>query len=68
MAKKELIKPIFPLKHEFYTSLDRFIHEAGMLNDAVRQIVRMVELPEAAAKILQERLDAFAQARFGDED
>lgn len=66
--KKDEIKPIFPIKHEFVASLDRFVHEAGMLADSVRQLLRMPEAikNDAARTILQERLDAFAQARFGD--
>lgn len=70
MAKKsDPPKPIFPIKHEFYASLDNFIHEAGMLADSVRQMLGMpgVITNEALRKVLQERLDAFGKARFGDE-
>lgn len=71
MARKsEPTKPMFPIKHEFYASLDKFVHEAGMLADSVGQLLRMPEVikSESARKILQERLDAFRQARFGDEE
>lgn len=71
MAKtKEPVKPMFPLKHEFVASLDRFIHEAGMLADTVRQALQMpgVIANEGARRMLQERLDAFTEARFGDEE
>lgn len=70
MAKKpEPTKPMFPLKHEFYASLDAFIHQAGMLADSVHSALTMPGIieNEALRKILQERLDAFAEARFGDD-
>ena len=70
MAKKhQPPKPMFPLKHEFYASLDVFTHEAGMLADATKQILDLPDIitNKAARKLLQERLDAFAAARFGDE-
>lgn len=66
MAKKqEPTKPIFPLKHEFYASLDKYIHESGMLADSVRQCLSMpgIITNEAMRKILQERLDAHNMAR-----
>lgn len=67
--RKEPIKPIFPLKHEFYASLDRFIHEAGMLAQAVEQLIDMPNVfrSDEAKKLLRERLTAFAESRFGDE-
>lgn len=71
MAKKqEPAKPLFPLKHEFAASLDAFCHEAGMLRDAVRQMLQMpgVMTNDALRGILQERLDAFDKARFGNVD
>jgi hypothetical protein len=64
MAKRP-IKPIFPLKHEFDASLDRFINEAGMLADAVQTALNLKAVDEDARDTLQERLDAFAGARFG---
>lgn len=68
MAKtKEPPKPIFPLKHEFYASLDNFIHQASMLSDAVRQAIDMGAIKGAAAEILKERVSAFQAARSNDE-
>ena len=68
--RKDEVKPLFPVKHEFYASLDRFAHEAGMLADAVRQTLQMPDIitKEAAREILQQRLDAFSAARFGKEE
>ena len=68
MAKKsEPPKPIFPLKHEFYASLDHFIHEAGMLADAVKQAMDLGAVDKRVSPILAERLDAFEKARHGNE-
>jgi hypothetical protein len=67
MAKKEPVKPLFPLKHEFAASLDRFVHEAGMLRDAVQQLLQMGKVVGPGAEILAERVKAFDLARFGDE-
>jgi hypothetical protein len=36
MAEKLEPKPFFPLKRQFVESLDRFVHEAGLLANAVR--------------------------------
>ena len=66
MAKKEPIKPIFPIKHEFEASLTRFLHEAGMLHDTVRQLLKMGKFDGPAKSIIEERLKAFHEARFGD--
>lgn len=68
MAKqKEPPKPMFPLKHDFYASLDNFIHQAGMLAEVVEQLHKMGKLDPAVDDIITERLKAFRQARFGDE-
>jgi len=67
MAKKEPPKPLFPLKHEFYASLDRFVHEAGMLADAVRQAMQLDLIDNRCRGIIQDRLDAFGRARFDDD-
>jgi len=66
MAKKEPAKPLFPLKGEFYASLDNFAHQAGMLRDVVAQMIDMGQAPPAAEGILRERVAAFDAARFGD--
>lgn len=68
MAKKEPPKPLFPLKHEFYVSLDAFTHEAGMLADMVRQCIHLGAVDQKAIAPLQERLNAFAAIRFGDKE
>lgn len=69
MAKsKEQVRPIFEVKHEFVASMDRFVHEAGMLRDAVRQLLQMGKFPDSVRGILEERLKAFDIARTGDAD
>lgn len=68
MAKtKEMPKPIYPLKHEFYASLDNLLHEATMLLQCVDQALDLnaVESP-AMAKILRERSKALHAAMSGD--
>jgi hypothetical protein len=64
MSKKPDAKPMYPLKHEFVASLDRYLHQSRMLADAVRMAL---ELPgvirnENLRKALQERLAEFEQA------
>lgn len=69
MAKKqEPPKPLFPLKHDFYASLDNFAHQAGMLADMCRQLIQMNAVDDRVKAPLQERLDSFHAARFGDEN
>lgn len=68
MAKsKDPVKPIFPLKHEFYETLDKYIHESGMLADAVRQAIQLGAVTGPAKKILEERLAAFNAIRSDDD-
>lgn len=69
MAKKsEPPKPIYPIKYEFYASLDNFLQQAGMLADVIDQIVKLGAITnEGAKKAIQERLDAFRKARFGED-
>lgn len=64
MAKKEPPKPMFPLKHQFYDSLDNYIHNARILADSVRTFVDLGEAANLKAfkEKLQERLDAFERA------
>jgi hypothetical protein len=67
--QKKPPKPIFPLKHEFYASLDHFIEQAGMLADAMRTAIDHGAITnEGVKELLQQRLDAFGLARFGDEE
>jgi hypothetical protein len=68
MAEKLEPKPFFPLKRQFVESLDRFVHEAGLLANAVRAAIQVQEVNEAGAKILQQQLDAFHKVRFGEEE
>lgn len=60
---KDNPKPIFPLKHEFYASLDNFIHQAGMLADAVDTCLSTGAISPRIADMIKERLDAFNKAR-----
>lgn len=67
MAKPKTPLPLFPLKHDFVASLDRFIHEAGMLRDAVKTVLTIdVSLPVGVKELLAERIKAFDMARFGE--
>lgn len=59
------VKPIFQVKADFYASLDRFINEAGMLSDAVRQALQLGGLGPSEG-IIRKRLKAFDMARFGE--
>jgi hypothetical protein len=72
---KPMPRPIFPLKFEFYESLDRFIHEAGMLANTVDAILRLNDtpaylpkLPGPAVGLLRDRLNAFNAMRHGPGD
>jgi hypothetical protein len=67
--KNETVKPLFPLKHEFYATLDKFAQEAGMLADAVKTALDHDAVSNTAVcDILRKRLDAFRKVRFGDGD
>lgn len=70
MAKKPEPKPLFQLKTDFYESLDNFANQAGMLADAVRTALGLpgVINNHELRRIFQERLDAFAKARFTQEE
>lgn len=69
MAKKpKNIPAMFDIKGDFIASLDRFVHEAGMLRDAVRQLLHMGKFPDSVRGILEERLKAFDLARSGEVD
>lgn len=63
--KEPPVEPLFPLKHRFSKSLDRYLHEAGMLADAVRVVLLHSQIEKKGADILAERLHAFEIARFG---
>ncbi len=69
MAKKqEQPKPLFPLKHDFIKSLDTYIHQAGMLSDAVCTLIQMDQIPDKVKDIIKERLAAFDAAAGYDEN
>lgn len=66
MAKtREHVRPIFDAKPEFQASLDRFIHEAGMLADAVRTALDMGALKGPVEDLIRIRLKAFSEAQSG---
>lgn len=67
MAKKTEARPLFDVKPDYDASLAKFIHEAGMLADAVRFRVLQGE-PGPVTDTLRERLRAFDMARFGESD
>jgi hypothetical protein len=67
MKRREDIKPLFPLKHDFTLSLGRFIQEAAMLANAVDSALTHGAIENSAvASILRERLDALRKATYGD--
>jgi hypothetical protein len=55
-------KPLFPLKHDFYASLDRFIHCAGMLADVARIALDQNCIDARVAPVVKERLEALESA------
>lgn len=67
VAKKDPIKPLFPLKHEFVESLDAYTQAAGNLASAIGIVLRGGDLKPAVAAIIKERLDAFDAARSNDQ-
>lgn len=54
--KKEPAKPIFPLKHEFYDSLDNFIQKSMMMGNAIDTVLSVGkgEIPERFLKVLED--------------
>lgn len=66
MAKKPTPKPIFPIKHEFYASLDAFIHEAMLLHQVAEQLLQLEQVKGPSADILRQRCDAFRAAMSSD--
>jgi hypothetical protein len=68
-TRKEAPKSFFPLKHEFVASLDRYIHTAGMLREAVKNIVDLGVIDNAAVvEQLRKHLQAFDEAAHGIEN
>lgn len=62
---KEQVKPLFPLKHDFVKSLERYTHKAGMLADAVQTLIDLNALTAKAADTLRPLLKEFDEARNG---
>jgi hypothetical protein len=56
------LKPMFPLKHEFVGSLDRFIDKTLALRSVVEQALRLDLVKEPAKSMLKEHLDALKKA------
>ena len=67
MARKPDPKPLFDIKADFYESLDRFVHEAGMLADVAEEAVTLGFVSEKMCPVFQKRIAAFRKARFGDQ-
>jgi hypothetical protein len=64
MTKKEdAPRPLFPTKHEFYKSLDRFVDEAGLLANLMRSFLIHGLIDAKVRDLAQERLDAFDKAK-----
>jgi hypothetical protein len=66
--KKELPKPLFPLKNDFVKALDNFVHQAGVLNVHVRALLSADLLPEHVAEKLREASEAFSAAHSSWDD
>lgn len=73
MMKPKVTKPLFDLKQDYDASLSEFIHQAGMLADAVSMLLspefsEHVKIPDAVADQLSERLAAFNRVRDGGDE
>ena len=70
MARKtEPAKPLFPLKHDFYRSLDVYIEKASMLASICQSLARedgLISVP-GIRDMLVKALAEFDEARFKDE-
>lgn len=64
---KEPPKPLFGLKHEFYTSLDNTLQRGINLIQAVEMALSLGKLPEPIAKPLREQCTEFRKALMTDE-
>lgn len=64
----KLIKPFVEARHDYDSSLKRFVDEANLLATAVETYLSFTDdvLPLPAVKLLRERLAAFNNARFGE--
>lgn len=61
---KQAVKPIFPLKHEFFESLNRYVGEVSMLVSMVETLVDsdLTTIPEVLRNNLRVRIDALRAA------
>lgn len=64
--RKEPPKPIFPLKHDFYASLDHLLQEVMMLHQTCSQLIELGKVEGASAEILRERVEAVRKAMSED--
>ncbi len=65
--KKEQPKPIFPLKHEFYESLDHLLQQAINLMQAVDQAIELGAIKAGpVADMLRDRSTAMRKAMSED--
>lgn len=62
---KEPPKPIYPIKHEFFASLDALLHQAGMLRETVKQALDHDMIDKRVADIVRDRLEAFDATHYG---
>ena len=68
MTKKQPPKPIFPLKHDFYQSLDHLLQQAIMLHQAVDQAIDLGTIKEGPVReLLKQRSLAMRAAMSSDE-
>ncbi len=68
MKKKPDPKPLFPLKHDFYVSLDRYIQTSGTLASLLGTAIRLGAVQESIVPSLQKALDDFEAARSAPDD
>ncbi len=66
MSKKtEPVKPLFPLKHEFENSLNRYIEATSALAEIVRTCLKHDLIDKKVVDMVQERLNALDASRYG---
>lgn len=63
--KKETPKPLFSVKHDFYASLDEFVQQVILLDQALKTVLDLDQLTGEPQRILRERLDAVERAILG---
>jgi hypothetical protein len=67
--KKELPKPLFPLKNDFVAALDNYVQQATNLNGLVRMILPTLPGPLAdRMREASEALDAAHSSMGGDDE